>query len=57
MIDMSKPKEKDVKLFIGRQPWFTGKMGIYKKNVAVRINQRIYEEESAEEEPETVASE
>lgn len=57
VIDMSKPKEKDVKLFIGRQPWFTGKMGIYKKNVAVRINQRLYEEESAEEEPETVASE
>ena len=58
VIDMSKPKDKDVKLFVGRQPWFTGKMGIYKKNVAVRINQRLYEEEeSLEGEPEAAASE
>ena len=60
MIDMSKPKDHDVKLFIGRQAWFTGKMGIYKKNVAVRINRRLYEEddeESLEEELETAASE
>ena len=54
-----------MKLFIGRQAWFSGKMGIYKKNVAVRISQRLYEEEeedsitemSLEAEPETVASE
>ncbi len=60
VIDMSKPKDHDVKLFIGRQAWFTGKMGIYKKNVAVRINRRLYEEddeESLEEELETAASE
>ena len=65
VIDMSKPKDRDVKLFIGRQAWFSGKMGIYKKNVAVRISQRLYEEEeedsitemSLETEPETVASE
>lgn len=45
VIDMNKPKDHDVKLYIGRQAWFTGQMGIYKKNVAVRINQRLYEEE------------
>ena len=50
VIDMNKPKDHDVRLFIGRQAWFTGKMGIYKKNVAVRINQRLYEEDETEEE-------
>lgn len=49
VIDMNKSKTKDVKLYIGRQPWFTGKMGIYKKNVAVRINQRIYETDDGED--------
>ncbi len=49
VIDMSKGKDKDVKLFVGKQAWFTGKMGVYKKNVAVRINRRLYEED--EEEP------
>ena len=58
MIDMNKPKDREVKLYVGRQAWFTGKMGIYKKNVAVRINQRLYEEEeSLEGEPEAAASE
>ena len=59
VIDMNKPKDHDVRLFVGRQAWFTGKMGIYKKNVAVRINQRLYEEENVEEELEleTAASE
>lgn len=42
VIDMNKPKDRDVKIFIGRQPWFTGKMGVYKKNVAIQINQRLY---------------
>ncbi len=49
VIDMNKPKDKDVKLFIGRQPWFTGKMGVYKKNVAIRINRRLFEEEEGAE--------
>lgn len=45
VIDMNKSKDKDVKLYIGKQAWFTGKMGVYKKNVAIRINRRLYEEE------------
>ncbi|MCI8764778.1 MAG: flagellar motor switch protein FliM [Lachnospiraceae bacterium] len=48
VIDMNKPKDRDVKLYVGRQAWFTGKMGIYKKNVAIRINQRLYESEELE---------
>ncbi|WP_373263709.1 flagellar motor switch protein FliM [Hungatella hathewayi] len=45
VIDLNKPKDSEVKLFVGKQPWFTGKMGTYKKNMAVRINRRIYEED------------
>ena len=41
VIDLNKPRNGDVKLFIGKRPWFTGKMGTYKKNVAVRISDRI----------------
>lgn len=52
VIDLNKPKNSDVKLFVGRQPWFTGQLGVYKKNVAVRINTRIYEEQ--EEQPESM---
>jgi len=49
VIDMSKGKDKEVKLFVEKQPWFMGKMGVYKKNVAVRINRRLYPEEEEEE--------
>lgn len=41
---MNKPKDGNVKIFVGRQPWFTGKMGAYKKNIAVCIEKQIYEE-------------
>ncbi len=44
VIDMSKPVGSNITLYVGRQPWFTGEMGVYKKNVAVRIKQRIYKE-------------
>ena len=57
VIDMNKPKDKEVTLYVGRQAWFTGKMGIYKKNVAIRINQRIHGEEDQEDPEELEASE
>ncbi|OON86161.1 flagellar motor switch protein FliM [Oribacterium sp. C9] len=41
VIDMNKSSKSQVKLFVGRQPWFMGTMGIYKKNIAVRIDERI----------------
>ncbi len=50
VIDLGKPNNSQVKLFIGRQPWFMGQMGRYKKNVAVRITSR-YPEDVKEEEP------
>ncbi len=49
VIDMNKPRNREVKLYVGRQAWFTGKMGIYKKNVAIRINRRLYVEDEQED--------
>jgi len=45
VIDLNKEKDSSVKLYVGRQPWFTGKMGVFKKNIAVRIEERIMQKE------------
>ncbi len=37
IIDMNKPKDQDVTVYVEEQPWFKGRLGIYKKNMAVRI--------------------
>ncbi|MFR1832466.1 MAG: flagellar motor switch protein FliM [Lachnospiraceae bacterium] len=50
VIDLNKPKNGSVTLYVGRQPWFTGSMGRFKKNVAVRIQERIYEKKEDDEE-------
>ncbi|MCC8028171.1 MAG: FliM/FliN family flagellar motor switch protein [Clostridium sp.] len=50
VIDMNKPKDSEVKLFVGKQSWFAGTMGIYKKNVAIRINRRLQGENQEESE-------
>ena len=49
VIDLNKPRNSSVKLFVGRQPWFTGQMGVYKKNMAIRIEERTYEVEDPED--------
>lgn len=45
VIDLNKPKESEVAIFVEDQPWFTGKLGVHKKNMAVRIENRIADEE------------
>ena len=45
VIDLNKPKESEVSLYIEDQPWFTGKLGVHKKNMAVKIEKRIADEE------------
>ncbi|MCI8830328.1 MAG: flagellar motor switch protein FliM [Lachnospiraceae bacterium] len=49
VIDLNKPQNGLVTLYVGRQPWFTGEMGRYKKNVAVRIQDRIYQKKDEDE--------
>ena len=50
VIDLNKTKNSAVKLCVGRQPWFTGKMGIFKKNIAVRIEDRIMQKQESPKE-------
>ena len=49
VVDLGRSKDSPIYLEIGGYHWFTGKMGIYKKNVAIRINRRIHGEEDQEE--------
>ncbi len=49
VIDLNKPKGSEVFLFIQDQPWFTGRLGVHKKNMAVKIEKRIADEEDEEE--------
>lgn len=57
IIDLNKPRNGSVTLYVGRQPWFTGEMGTYKKNIAVRIKQRIAPQEAEDTEDETTTAE
>ena len=38
IINLHKPKESNMVLYVEDTPWFTGELGIQKKNMAVRIN-------------------
>jgi flagellar motor switch protein FliM len=42
VIDMGKPKGSSVYLEIGGKDWFSGRIGAYKKNMAVKIDQVCY---------------
>ena len=43
VIDLNKPQDSLVSLFIEGQPWFNGQLGVHNKNVAVKIEDRILE--------------
>nr|WP_027872002.1 FliM/FliN family flagellar motor switch protein [[Eubacterium] cellulosolvens] len=45
VIDMNKSKDATLSLFVGKQPWFRGTMGVHHKNIAIEICERIEEEE------------
>lgn len=59
IIDLGKSKDSEVRLYVGKQPWFYGKMGLCKKNVTVRISRRVGEgqqiilDEDVDTEPDT----
>jgi len=38
-IDLGRPRDSDVYMYIDDSVWFTGKLGVHKKNVAVKIKQ------------------
>ena len=43
VIDLNKPQDSLVSLYIEGQPWFNGQLGVHNKNVAVKIEDRILE--------------
>lgn len=42
VIDLSQPQDSPVRLEIGGYRWFDGRMGVYKKNMAVRV-EKVYD--------------
>ncbi len=49
VIDLGQPKNSPVFLEIGGYNWFTGRMGTYKKNMAVKIDEVCYQAERRSE--------
>ena len=43
VIDLNKPQNSLVSLYIEGQPWFNGQLGVHNKNMAVKIEDRILE--------------
>lgn len=43
VIDLNKPQDSPVSLFIEGRPWFNGQLGVHNKNMAVKIEDRIIE--------------
>mgnify|MGYP005764210719 CR=1 FL=1 len=50
VIDLNHSQNGEVKLFVEKQAWFAGKMGTYKKNMAIQINRRLIEESETQKE-------
>ncbi len=48
VIDLNKPKDSNIKLYVEEQPWFEGKLGVYNKYTTIQIENRI-EGENEEE--------
>ncbi len=44
VIDLNKSRNSDVMVYVANQPWFEGKLGVYKNNVAVKLNKKVQEE-------------
>ncbi len=44
VIDLNKSRNSDVMVYVANQPWFEGKLGVYKNNVAVKLNKKVMEE-------------
>lgn len=54
IIDLNKLENSSVNLYVGRQPWFTGRMGVSKKNLAVQIEGLVGQPGGEEDEEEKV---
>ncbi len=50
VIDLNKPHDSEVVLYVEEQPWFVGKLGVSNKHVAVKIDSRLDKAENAKNE-------
>lgn len=41
VINLGQSKDSSVEVYVESQPWFNGKMGVHKRNVAIKIDERI----------------
>lgn len=57
VIDLNKPQDSDVAVHIEGQQWFAGQLGVYNKNMAVKIRERVGLAGEEQEEQETVTEE
>ena len=48
VIGLGHPKDEPIYLRIGGNPWFSGKMGVQKNNVAIKIG-RVYHDQGRED--------
>lgn len=48
VIDLNKPQESPVTVHVEGQPWFEGKLGVFNKNMAVKIEDRVNQKENPE---------
>ena len=55
IIDLNKVENSNVNLYVGKQPWFTGRMGVSKKNLAVQIEGLVGNPSEEEQEQEELA--
>lgn len=53
VIDLSKSKNSNVKVYVANEPWFDGKLGVHKNSVAVKLDNRLIREDEIEQKPET----
>ncbi len=52
VLDLNKPHNSEVSVYVDQEPWFTGKAGVHKKNVAIRLHKRIDDEDVEDWQPE-----
>ena len=38
IVNMVKPKNSDVDIYVDENPWFKGKLGVHNKNIAIRVS-------------------
>ena len=47
VLDLNKPKESPLSVYVDEEAWFEGKAGVHKKNVAIKLQRRIDQEEES----------